>query len=112
MPFLFKPNNQNIRLLSGSRGVQNFLRDRAEDIVETARKDFLRQVLHTHGVTPPPYAESFVISPNPKGEGFAVGNVDPAALWIEFGAHPGGGDIQVLNYRPLAHGLDAVKQGA
>jgi hypothetical protein len=81
----------------------------AEKIMRKAREIFINEVRHTHPVTPPPYAESFKLQRIRRGK-WRVVNTDPAALWVEFGAHAGGVTM-VLGYRPLGRAVDAVQGG-
>lgn len=108
MVFLFRPNRDLGAMVAGSRGVRKFTQRTAQDVVDKAREIFLRQVRHTHPITPPPYADSFFVRPTTDGIRYMAGNSDPAAIMVEFGAHPGGGETKVLAYHPLAGGLEAV----
>lgn len=93
-----------------SNEVDRFVKKTAQKIIRNARIIFLSQVKHTHGVTIPPYADSFKLNRLRRGV-WQVLNTDPAALWIEFGAHAGG-KTKVLAYRPLGKAVDAVQGGA
>ena len=99
--------------LANSPGVQLHIKNRGDRVIFYARLHFLGLVKHTHPVTPPPYAESFFTRQGRQGRIMTVivGNDDPVALLVEFGAHPGGGDTFVLGYRPLGFGVDAVANG-
>lgn len=49
--------------------------------------------------SPPLYVQSWEFKK--FGNKWYAYNTDPGGLWVEFGTHPGGGDFQVLGYRPL-----------
>ena len=56
--------------------------------------------------TPPKYIRSFKLERLQKAKGYSwvVVNTDPAAAWIEYGAHAGGRTF-VLRYYPLKTAL-------
>lgn len=58
--------------------------------------------------SPPRYLSSWRISGS-RGT-WVLANVDPGALWVEFGAHAGG-VVEVLKYRPLGTAIDIVSSG-
>lgn len=60
--------------------------------------------------TPPKYLASFY-KRKIGGVRWHVGNSDPAAVWVEYGAHAGG-ETRVLGYRPLTTGLTTVAGAA
>lgn len=106
-----RPNLEG--LLLDRPEVNNFTAMQARLIQFYARKHFLAVVKHTHPVTPPAYSESFFIRSRQENHRrvYSVGNDDPVAVLVEFGAHPRGGPTEVLGYRPLGHGVDAVANG-
>jgi hypothetical protein len=53
--------------------------------------------------TPPDYAKSFKVFKLRQAR-YIVANTDPAAIWVEYGAHAGG-RTYVLGYKPLTKGL-------
>lgn len=59
----------------------------------------------TSETTPPKYLESFTTEW--RGQTLFLINEDPAANWVEFGAHAGG-KTPVLKYRPLGTALEIV----
>lgn len=95
-------------------GVKTYTGMQAKLIKFHAWRRFQSMVKHTHPVTPPPYAESFFTRSFRRGHVtvYAVGNDDPVADLVEFGAHPRGGPTATLGYRPLGAGIDAVMSGA
>lgn len=103
-------NKQSVSALANTRESDRFSKMLAERAVQIARDHFNSLVVHSHPVTPPPYANSFFISRvvlNGKG-GYIFGNNDPASMWVEFGTHPGGGSTRTLGYRPLGYALDRM----
>lgn len=65
-----------------------------------------------HEDTPPvEYPDSFGVRNARNGDlpSVEVFNDDRTAEWVEFGAHPGGGDTAVLKYRVLGLTLDALE---
>lgn len=94
--------------------VQEFTFKVCERLKAKAQEIFRSQVLHTHPVTVPPYEFSFFIRKTVDRKGganFIVGNNDPAAVMVEFGAHPGGGSTEVLAYHPLGRAMDSMEGG-
>jgi hypothetical protein len=82
----------------------------AEEIVEAAKNVYrmkeVRGNEHRRSATSPPrYLESFQIER--VGRRMVVKNVDPGAMWVEFGSHAGGKTL-VLKYRPMGTALDIV----
>jgi hypothetical protein len=53
--------------------------------------------------SPPDYIKSFKVY-KVRAARYIVANTDPAAIWVEYGAHAGGRTF-VLGYRPLTKGL-------
>lgn len=111
--FHFKPNPEADVQIANSNGVQQYNAVQAKLLIFHAKRIFESKVKHTHPVTPPPYAESFFMRKTSalrgKYAGYIVGNSDPAAILVEFGAHPGGGPTFVLGYRPLGGALDRME---
>lgn len=108
-----KDNTHFVDQIGNDASTVMFLRAKAEAIKIAARSIFLAAVKHTHPVTPPPYSESFFIEKvglRKEGNftGYRIGNNDPAAFIVEFGAHPGGGSTFVHGYHPLIKGVDRV----
>lgn len=108
MGFLFRPDPNFGAVICSGRGVQKFVRERAEAIANRARDIFLEQVKHTHPITPPPYADSFFVREKVGTTRWMVGNSDPVAVLVEFGAHPGGGGTFILAYHPLSRAIEEV----
>jgi hypothetical protein len=111
--YYFKPNPEAHVQIANSDGVQQFTAMKAKVLIFHARRIFASRVKHTHPVTPPPYFDSFFMRKasalRGKKAGYIVGNSDPAAILVEFGAHPAGGTTFVLGYRPLGAALDAME---
>lgn len=109
----FKPNPEADVQIANSNGVQQYTAVRAKLLMYHAKRIFESRVKHTHPVTPPPYAHSFfmkkALALRGKYAGYVVGNNDPAAILVEFGAHPGGGTTRTLGYRPLGAALDMME---
>jgi hypothetical protein len=55
--------------------------------------------------SPPMYVYSFRITRD--GRVWYLSNIDPGAVFVEFGAHAGG-KTRVLGYSPMRKGMDAV----
>lgn len=106
-------NISRTRLLEAATGSSDYHRytfKRAQRVVETAKEVFNTRQRHdnegrTSETTPPKYIGEFFIER--RGRLWFVGNSDPAALWVEFGAHAGG-RTPVLKYRPLTNAVDIV----
>jgi hypothetical protein len=91
-----------------------YIQERAQAIVDVAKADFERQQRHdnelrTSETTPPKYLEEFQVEVYPSEEGlkFRILNTDPAASWVEYGAHAGGKTF-VLRYKPMTHAVEIV----
>lgn len=87
-----------------------YARDKAEDLERVAISTFnARQrrdnEARTSETTPPKYVESFEI--HQDGLTTILTNQDPAAMWVEFGAHAGG-ETPVLKYKPMTTALEVV----
>lgn len=87
------------------------LREHAQEIMNKAKAVFRsRQIASNEWrrseTTPPKYLQSFHIERIRDINGFSwiVVNDDPAAAWVEWGAHAGG-RTAVLGYRPLRTAL-------
>lgn len=92
---------------------------KCEEIIQLAKGHFLvvqrsDNEWRLSETTPPKYIDSFKKVKFRRGfvkgkPGFKwrVVNVDPAAVWVEYGAHAGG-KTPVLGYRPLTVALSAV----
>ncbi len=104
-------NNQAIMGLVNRQASREFTRSLADRAVELAKDRFLSLVVHSHAVTPPPYATSFFVTPRDDG-GYIFGNRDPASMWVEFGTHPGGGKTRTLGYRPIGYAIDRLSGNA
>lgn len=79
-----------------------------EQIIQTARTHFeliqrKDNEWRLSETTPPKYLASFY-KRKVGGVRWRIGNNDPAAVWVEYGAHAGG-ETFVLAYRPLTTGL-------
>jgi hypothetical protein len=98
------------RVMNTSSKTDAVVKFHAEKIAASARlifqsierKDNEWRVSET---TPPDYAKSFVVKKMAMAR-WVVANTDPAAIWVEYGAHAGGRTF-VLGYRPLTKGLQA-----
>lgn len=102
---------QAVKGLVNHRNTDRYTRKLAERAVDIARNHFYKLVVHSHPVTPPPYSGSFFVRPsvsNGASGGYVFGNDDPAAMWVEFGTHPGGGKTRTLGYRPLGYAIDQL----
>lgn len=110
----FRPNPRLVSEISNAVEIQRFIGKKASAVKYYAWRHFLSMVKHTHPVTPPPYADSFYVRKLMRRGMtiYRVGNNDPVAVLVEFGAHPRGGPTETLGYRPLGAGVDAVAGGA
>lgn len=63
--------------------------------------------------TPPKYVASFELDvyADRGGLKFRFLNTDPAASWVEYGAHAGGRTF-VLRYKPMTHALESMSGSA
>lgn len=98
-------------VIARSEGVQIFTFKKCEQIKVRAQEIFDKQVRHTHPITYPAYKYSFFIRKVTTRKDlvqFIVGNQDPAAVMVEFGALAGG-RTQVLAYHPLGRALDSME---
>lgn len=98
-------------VIARSEGVQAFTFRKCEEIKVRAQEIFGRQVKHTHPITYPAYKYSFFIRKVATRKDlvqFIVGNQDPAAVMVEFGALAGG-VTPVLAYHPLGRALDGME---
>lgn len=87
----------------------------AQKFFDLAIADYLRQQRsdnesRTSETTPPKYIESFAVEIYATAEGlkFYIINTDPAASWVEYGAHAGKGKTFVLRYKPMTHAIEAM----
>lgn len=103
-------------VVSESSDMNTLLRDNAREIVIKAQAIFTSRnrkdnEWRTSETTPPKYISSFAIERINTINGFswAAKNTDPAAAWVEYGAHAGGRTF-VLRYFPLKLAVQA--QGA
>lgn len=93
-----------------SPGYDAYGRSRCEVLQKTATSVFQAKQRHdnewrTSETTPPKYLASWKILR--VGNTFLLVNRDPAALWVEYGAHAGG-ETRVLGYKPLTTALEIV----
>jgi hypothetical protein len=83
--------------------------DRLDEIEAEAKRIFsLRRKLDGHNdseTSPPSYVMSF--RKRRMAKSWRLLNIDPGAMWVEFGAHAGGKEF-VLGYRPMGIALDVV----
>lgn len=93
-----------------SPGYHAFAVSRAEALKDAATAVFNSAELkhnqwRTSETTPPRYLQSWKIER--EGDDIWLTNEDPAAMWVEFGAHAGG-ETPVLRYKPLTRALEIV----
>lgn len=91
-------------------GYHSYAVSRAEALKDAAEAVFKAQEeTHNQGrtseTTPPKYLRSWKIER--EGDDVFLTNEDPAAMWVEFGAHAGG-ETPVLRYKPLTRALEIV----
>jgi hypothetical protein len=75
-----------------------------------ASRQLTSNEIRTSETTPPKYLVSFHVRRIEDGAGayhYEARNSDPAATWVEWGAHAGGQTL-VLKYRPMGLAMDAV----
>jgi hypothetical protein len=103
-------------VVNTSSEMNELLRNNAREITIKARAIFVSRnrkdnEWRTSETTPPKYVNSFAIERLNKGDTFSwiAKNTDPAAAWVELGAHAGGRTF-VLRYYPLKLAVQA--QGA
>ncbi len=92
------------------REYHTYARGKAIEVTEVAKSVFNRRQRRdnedrTSETTPPKYVESFYVER--RGNFWVAGNEDPAALWVEFGAHAGG-ETPVLKYRPITTAIEIL----
>lgn len=109
--FRLQMNPNFASVIASHPDVQTFAFKKCEQVKARARAIFDRQALHTKKPTYPFYRLSFFIQKVASGK-FVVGNDDPAAVMVEFGAHPGGGKTKALAYHPLSRALDELEGNA
>lgn len=110
--FDFRLDPDYLAAICNSDAVQEFTYQQAKRLRFAAWRIAFAAIKHTHPVTNPPYLDSFGIKQIQKGKykNWIVYNFDPATIMVEFGSHAGG-KTEVLGYRPLGRGLDAVASG-
>lgn len=101
----FRMNTSFVHQAEQLPGVVAETKKKAEQLQSWAITVFDAAVKHTHPVTPPPYRGSFFVARR-GGKGWVLYNDDPAAVFVEFGSHPGGGQTTTLGYRPLGKAID------
>lgn len=107
--FEFRLDPNYMAAVANSSEVQEFTFLQAKRLRFAAWRIATKAIKHTHPITTPPYLDSFGIKQVQAGrwKNWIVYNFDPATIMVEFGAHAGG-KTEVLGYRPLGRGLDAV----
>jgi hypothetical protein len=58
--------------------------------------------------TPPKYIASFRVDYHRRQMRLRLSNTDPGWHLVEWGAHPGGGVVEVLKYKPMTRALIMV----
>jgi hypothetical protein len=98
-------------VITDSRLLDRLLRDRAETANRFARAAFVAKQVSTNegrlsATTPPKYMLSFRTERVKRARSLSwiAKNTDPAAAWVEYGAHAGGRTF-VLRYRPYGTAL-------
>lgn len=95
---------------TSSSGYYAYAESRAE-VLKSAAEGVFNTEEHKHNqwrtseTTPPKYLQSWKIERD--GNNVYLINEDPAAMWVEFGAHAGG-ETPVLRYKPLTRALEIV----
>lgn len=95
--------------------LNRYTRDKARALVRLARAHFnSKQVAtnewRTSETTPPKYVRSFSIAKVARarrGYAWEARNNDPAATWVEYGAHAGGKTL-VLRYYPFTTAIKTL----
>lgn len=103
-------------MIWASQDLDRYVENRAQEINKAAAAVFTAEEKkgnewRTSETTPPKYLASFKTRKNRLAQGrysWLAINDDPAALWVEVGAHAGGKTL-VLKYRPFGRALDLVR---
>lgn len=104
-------------LMWESQELDDYIQDKAQDINKLAATIFTAEEVKTNEertseTTPPKYLASFRTKRNslPGAQySWIAYNDDPAALWVEVGAHAGKARTRVLKYRPYGRALDLLR---
>lgn len=101
-----------LRVTERSPRYKTFAEARAELLRLAAIRIFRQREVQVGSVSsatsPPVYIESFRVTWS--GGKLMLINIDPGALWVEFGARAGG-ITEVLKYRPMGLAIDLVAAG-
>lgn len=109
----FTPNPGLMAELEISIPVQVVVKKKAAAIVKTAKNIFEGKAVHSHKETGRKYVNSFEINVSlDHPGGWIVINHHPAAVFVEFGAHPGGGGTFAEGYNPLRGAIDSLTGSA
>lgn len=76
--------------------------------IQVYKERFKNGPWRTSNTSPPKYVEVFTI--RKIGRNWRLVNEDPGAVWVEWGAHPGGNpDVFILKYAPMRTALDRLE---
>lgn len=116
MPMVNMDGSKLEEMMWESRKLNDLLQDKAQEINEGAAIVFIAEELKNNEfrvseTTPPKYLLSFSTRRKLLNNGryaWLAYNDDPAAVWVETGAHAGGKNF-VLKYRPYGRALDILR---
>ncbi len=104
----FSPNPELTFSLEYSPGVQKIIEAKARKAESEARRIFESAAVHSTPEVGTKYVNSFNTSRDPSIAGWRVTNSHPAVIFIEFGAHPGGGATFAEGYHPLTKSIETL----